>query len=772
MTQALTHGAATAIGVPDRDHREIVRRLGREPNAVEARMFAVMWSEHCGYKHSRRTLRRLPSTSPRVLSGEGSNAGVVSIGGGWAVAFKMESHNHPSAVDPYNGAATGVGGIIRDVLAMGARPIALLDSLRFGPLDDARSRRLAGGVVAGIAGYGNAIGVPTVGGELLTDPCYRDNPLVNVACLGLVRADRVMSAAARDPGNAVVYVGARTGRDGIGGAAFASVELDEAREQTDRASVQIGDPFTGKSLIEATLEALDGGAVVAMQDMGAGGITCASSEMAAHGRVGMTIDLDRVPLREAGMRPEEILLSESQERMLLVVRPEDSARVADVYRRWGLAAEVIGHVTTDPRLRVTWKNRTVVDLPPDALADAPVYNPEAREPDRRALRRTSGPGPSRVAHDPAAALLRLLAHPDVASKRAIFEQYDHMVGVRTVQPPGADAAVLRVLDMPPVGLALVADGNGRWCADNPRTGAARIVLEAAANLACVGAEPVAVTDCLNFGNPERPEVFWTFREAVEGIADACTALDVPVIGGNVSFYNEATASVNAAHEGAAEPDGRTRAMPGGILPTPVIGMVGVIDDISRCPWPGFVREGDLVVLLGAGEVSLDASLYSAAIEGQAGGLAPEPDLSVCARAIRCVRQASRDGLLASAHDVSDGGTAVALAEACIHGQIGAEVTLTEASGPGARADDRAGVAAAETWFGEGPGRFVASVEPDRLGALEALARTHGVVCRVIGVVGGTSLRIRGPESLIRNTPPRAVDVPIRVLTGAWNSLEV
>ncbi|HET8679113.1 MAG TPA: phosphoribosylformylglycinamidine synthase subunit PurL [bacterium] len=768
MTQALTQSAATAIGIPDRDYREVVQRLGREPNTVEARMFAVMWSEHCGYKHSRRTLRRLARTSPRVLSGEGSNAGVVSIGDGWAVAFKMESHNHPSAVDPYNGAATGVGGIIRDVLAMGARPIALLDSLRFGPLDDARSRRLAGGVVAGIAGYGNAIGVPTVGGELLTDPCYRDNPLVNVACLGLVRADRVMSAAAHGPGDDVLYVGARTGRDGIGGAAFASVELDESREQADRASVQIGDPFTGKSLIEATLEALEARAVVAMQDMGAGGITCATSEMAARGQAGMTIDLDQVPLREPGMRAEEILLSESQERMLLVVRPEDSARVAAVYHRWGLAAEVIGHVTSDRRLRVTWQGRTVADLPPDALADAPIYDPEAQEPDRRVERGASGP--SGVLHDPAAVLLRLLAHPDVASKRAIFEQYDHMVGVRTVHAPGTDAAVLRILDIPPAGLALVADGNARWCADNPRAGATRIVLEAAANLACVGAEPVAVTDCLNFGSPEHPDVFWTFREAVDGTADACTALDVPVTGGNVSFYNEAAGNGDAAHDGAAVPDGRPRAMPRGILPTPVIGMVGVVDDIARCPGPGFVREGDLVVLLGAGDVSLRASLYSVAIEGPAAGRIPDPDLSACARVIGCVRQASRDGLLASAHDVSDGGTAVALAEACIHGQVGAEVTLTEAPVPDTRTDDQAVIATAETWFGEGSGRFVVSVEPNRLGPLEALAKTRGAACKVIGAVGGTSLRIRSPKST--DIAPPAVEVSVRALTDAWNSLEV
>ncbi len=740
MTQTLTHEAAAAgLGLPQADYREIVHRLGREPNALEARIFAVMWSEHCGYKHSRRTLRRLPSTSPRVLSGPGSNAGVVSIGGGWAIAFKMESHNHPSAVDPYNGAATGVGGIIRDVLAMGARPIALLDSLRFGPLDDPRSRRLAGGVVAGIAGYGNAIGVPTVGGELLTDSCYRDNPLVNVACLGLVRADRVVSAAAQGPGNIVLYAGARTGRDGIGGAAFASAELDEASEREDRASVQIGDPFTGKSLIEATLEALEAGAVVAIQDLGAGGITCAASEMAARGGAGMAIDLDRVPLREAGMRPEEILLSESQERMLLVVGAPDVAVVAAVYHRWGLAAEVIGTITADAQLRVTWQGGLVADLPRSALADAPGYDPAARQPDDRAVRRQTSSSPA----DPAAALLCLLAHPDVASKRTIFEQYDHMVGIRTVAAPGADAAVLRLIEAPPLGLALVADGNARWCANDSRSGAALIVLEAAANLACAGAEPVAVTDCLNFGNPERPEVFWTFREAVDGIAEACTALEVPVIGGNVSFYNE------AANQG--------------ILPTPIIGMVGLVEDVSCRPGPGFVREGDLVLLVGDGDVSLDASLYRTAVEGEPAGRSGDADVDRAARSIRCVRQAVRDGLLASAHDVSDGGIAVALAEACIHGNIGAAVTMSELS-PGETVEE---------WFGEGPGRFIVSMAPGRLAALEALAQTCGVACRVLGTVGGTSLYICAPGAPAADVPAcPAIGLRVRVLAEAWNGLDV
>jgi phosphoribosylformylglycinamidine synthase II len=749
-------GTATVrTGLPAGDEHEIVRRLGRHPNMVEARMFGVMWSEHCGYKHSRHTLRRLPSGSPRVLSGPGGNAGVVSIGDGWAVAFKMESHNHPSAVDPYNGAATGVGGIIRDILAMGARPIALLDSLRFGPLDDRRSRQFAGGVVAGIAGYGNAIGVPTVGGELLVDACYRDNPLVNVACLGLVRADRVATAAAQGVGNAVLYAGARTGRDGIGGAAFASTELDESRERTDRASVQIGDPFTGKLLVEATLEALESGTIVAIQDMGAGGITCAASEMAARGGVGMAIDLDRVPLREAHMRPEEILLSESQERMLLVLRSDDVPRVAGIYRRWGLSAEVIGHVTAEPRLVATLTGQIVADLPPDALADAPAYVPESRRP--RVLNGEERRPTVRAAVDPLEALLRMLRHPDVASKREIFEQYDHMVGIRTVTVPGADAAVLRVLEAPPLGLALAADGNARWCAGDPRRGAALIVMEAAANLACVGAEPLAVTDCLNFGSPERPEVFWTFREAVDGIADACRVLGVPVIGGNVSFYNEAAAAGNgsAAAEGARDP---ARA----IHPTPIIGMVGLVEDVSRPTRSGFLNEGDLIVLIGKGSGSLGASLYDVLIQGNVGGPPADPALGDTTRAIQLVCRAVRAGLVRSAHDVSDGGLAVALAEACIVGGIGASVTLPSAT------EDHTGAPAPHDWFGEGPGRFLVSLPAEGLPALEALAAEYGAPCVAIGTVGGASLSVLAPA-------PTGVDsftVEVRVLRQAWDSLEL
>lgn len=741
MTRAATIDAVSRFGVAPRDVGEVRRRLGRDPNPVEARMFAVMWSEHCAYKHSKRALRRLPTRSPRVLSGPGENAGVLAIGQGWAVAFKIESHNHPSAVDPYNGAATGVGGIIRDVLAMGARPIALLDSLRFGDLHDARARRLLGGVVAGIAGYGNAIGVPTVGGELLVHPGYQANPLVNVACLGLVRADRVTTSTAAGPGNVVVYAGARTGRDGIGGAAFASTELDQTREQTDRASVQIGDPFTGKLLIEATLDALATGEVVAIQDMGAAGLTCATCEMAARGGVGMTIDLDRVPLRESGMRPEEIMLSESQERMLLVVRADGVDRVLRAYRRWDLAAEPIGAVESVPRLVARWKGRTIVDLPPDALASAPAYDPPARSPQPgRAVPASARP---RVDPDVADILLRLLAHPDVAAKSAVFEQYDFSVGIRTVTPPGHDAAVLRILEAPPLGVALVADGNARWCAADPRRGAALIVLEAASNLACVGAEPIGVTDCLNFGNPECPDVFWTFREAIEGLAEACEALGVPVIGGNVSFYNEAGGTAGE------------RAVP----PTPVVAMVGVLDDAGRHGRPGFVRSGDAVVLIGEGGGSLHGSLYGAAT-GQDAGPPAAPDFARAATAIRCVREAVRLNLVESVHDCSDGGLAVALAEACIQGEIGAEITLP--------ADVAAGGAAA-AWFGERPARFVASATPARLAGLQAHAAACGARCVVIGAVGGKGLSLSWPDG--RAAHEHRV-VPLETLASAWRSLEV
>jgi phosphoribosylformylglycinamidine synthase len=726
-----TAEVAVRAGIVPRDYEDVCRRIGREPNPIEACMFGVMWSEHCGYKHSRRALRRLPSRSSRVVSGPGENAGVVAVDENWALAFKMESHNHPSAVDPYNGAATGVGGIIRDILAMGARPIALLDSLRFGAPSDARSRRLMAGVVAGIAGYGNAIGVPTVGGELRTDACYGDNPLVNVACLGLVPRAGIMTAAAAGAGNVVIYAGARTGRDGIGGAAFASTELDETREVSDRASVQIGDPFTGKLLIEATLAAIESGGVVAIQDMGAAGLTCATSEMSARGGVGMRIDLDRVPLRESAMRPDEILLSESQERMLLVVQRDAADRVSDVYRRWGLAARTIGTVTDEQRLRMVWRGDVIVDLPPDALADAPLYDPAAEAP----AAPMSLDAHATHAADPGAALLALLRHPDVASKRAIFEQYDHMVGIRTVVIPGGDAAVIRILEASPKAVAMTADGNGRWCATDPHRGAAWSVLEAAANLACVGAEPVAVTDCLNYASPERADVFWSFCEGIDGIAEACEALDVPVVGGNVSFYNEAQGE---------RP----------IHPTPIIGMAGIIPDVACVIGAGFARDDDLVCVIGGETSSLDGSLLAALDADKPAGILIDDGVDAAARAIQCVRQSVRQGTLRSAHDCSDGGLAVALAEACVMGGRGAAVAIEPS------------VAA---WFGEAPARFVVSLDPERWSDLAWLAATHRVAATAIGIVGGDALRIAPGEG---GWGSMRVDVPVRALHEARESLEV
>lgn len=696
-------------------------------------MFGVMWSEHCGYKHSKAVLQVLPSESPHLLQGPGENAGVLDIGGGWAVAFKMESHNHPSAVDPFNGAATGVGGIIRDILSMGARPVALIDALRFGTLDDPRSRRQAAGVIAGIAFYGNCVGVPTVAGELATHRGYRATPLVNVACVGLLRHEDVARSRAAGPGNPAVLVGARTGRDGIGGAAFASEELDAGSEREDRASVQIGDPFAGKLLIEATLEALRTGQVLAIQDLGAAGLTCASSEMAARGGVGMAVDLAAVPLREGAMRPDEILLSESQERMLLIVRRGAEERVASVYRRWGLHAAAVGEVAADPVLTVRHDGATLVSLPPYALAEAPVYRPAAREPDVLRARWTVPDIPD---VDPGQALLALLADPGVASKRAVYEQYDHMVQVRTAVVPGAaDAAVLRLPELPPKGLALTSDGDGRLVALDPYRGARRTVAESAANLACVGAVPLGITDCLNFGSPQDPEVFWTFRQAVTGIADACRAMKIPVVGGNVSFYNES-------------PDGP-------VPPTPVIAMVGLVDDVSRACRTGFHETGDVVVLIGGTDPDLAATSYLYAVHGIDAGRPADVDFDVHQRVLAVVREAVRQGWLSSAHDCSDGGAAVALAESAVLGGIGAEVTL-----PAAARSDAA-------LFGEAPSRVVVSVSETRLTDLQALAATHSVPLAVLGRTGGDTLRIALDG---QHGSPWVIDLGFADLVRAYESL--
>jgi phosphoribosylformylglycinamidine synthase len=720
-----------AAGLRREEYEDICRRLGRAPNPTELRMFGVMWSEHCAYKHSRPYLKRLPTAGPGVLRGPGENAGVVEVAPGLAAALKVESHNHPSAVDPFHGAATGVGGILRDVLSMGARPVALLDSLRFGPPEDSTSRRLRDGVVAGISHYGNSVGVPVVGGEVLYDDCYRANPLVNVACVGLLSAGRVFGAAAAGPGNPVVYAGARTGRDGIGGAAFASDELAATSAEADRAAVQIGDPFAGKLLIEATLEALQTGAVVALQDMGAAGLTCAAAEMSARGGVGMVLHLDRVPRREQGMSSAEVLLSESQERMLLVVQRGREEEVLRAYRRWGLWAEVVGEVTAEPVLRVYDAGQLVVELPPSALTDAPTYRvPEEEPPARRALRAedlSALPQP-----EPAAALLELLRAPSVVSKRPVYTQYDHMVQLRTVFGPGGDAAVLRLLEAPPRGIALSVDGNGRVGYLDPWAGGAGAVCEATLNVACVGARPVAVTDGLNLGNPERPEVAWELAGLVDGIADACRALGVPVVGGNVSLYNESEL--------------------GAVYPTPVVVCLGVLEDVGQAVPTGFRQAGDLVVLVGSDRVSLGGSEYLKTVHGRVAGQPVRPDLELHKRLVEVLVRSAEAGLLHSAHDLSEGGVAVALAEACVLGGIGARCRLSPQFF-GGRTD--------LVLFGEGPSRVVVSVPPERYEAFAGLCARQGVPIRLLGRVGGTDLRLElaGCE----------VVVPVAELQAAWEA---
>ncbi|MDR7589082.1 MAG: phosphoribosylformylglycinamidine synthase subunit PurL [Armatimonadota bacterium] len=725
--------SALAGGLDTADLGRLRQRLGRPPTPLEAQMAAAMWSEHCGYRRSRAALRQLPSQGQRVIRGPGDNAGVVDLGDGWAAVFKMESHNHPSAVDPHHGAATGVGGIVRDILAMGARPIALVDSLRFGPLDDPAERRLAWGVVEGISAYANCIGVPTVAGELATHPRYRGAPLVNVACLGLARRDALAHSAASEPDAVVMLVGARTGRDGIGGAAFASAELDPSRRQEDRAAVQLGDPFAGKVLIEATLQSLQTGYVVAVQDLGAAGLVCAASEMAARGGAGVVVDLDAVPLREPQMTPREILLSESQERMLLVVQPAGAAAVAAVFRSWGLSAAVIGRVTADGRLRVRAGGVPVASLPARVLARAPAIRLSARPPSDRTRRWAVPPVPEA---DPPRALVALLAHPSVAGKDPVVRQYDHTVQIRTVVPPlSADAAVLRLAEMPPAALALACDGDGRLCDLDPFRGARHAVAEAAANLACVGAEPLAVTDCLNFGDPDVPEVYWTFRQAVAGLAEACRQLEIPVVGGNVSFYNTSAA--------------------GPVLPTPVVAMVGWVPDARRTCRAGFSAPGDLVVLIGDAPPALDASAYLSVVWGVDGGRPPDVDLSTHRRVLAVVREAVRQGWLRSAHDCGEGGLAVALAESAILGGVGVEAVVP----PAGRVD--------EALFGEAPSRIVASLAPDALRSLRELAGRWGVPVTTVGRTGGTRVQLG-----VRGRRGWAVDLSLHCLRAAYRSLEV
>ena len=683
------------LGLTDAEYERIVELQGREPNDVELAMFSLLWSEHCAYKHSRKLLRRLPTEGERVVMGPGENAGAVSVGDGWAVAFKVESHNHPSAVEPFQGAATGVGGILRDVFALGARPIAVLDSLRFGELDSERSRYLFEQVVAGIGHYGNSIGVPTVGGEVAFEPPYEQNCLVNAMCVGLARTGDMVRAAASGPGNQVVLLGASTGRDGIGGASvLASAELGEGDDK--RPSVQIGDPFEESKLLECCLELLDAGLLVSLQDLGAAGLSSSAGEMAAAGGVGIDIHVDRVPLREADMEPFEVMVSESQERMLAVVEPERVDGVLAVAAKWQTQATAIGEVTDGDRIRVLRDGELVGEPPVKALVDeCPLYDLEPKEPSEWIYSNER----SLEASDASETLLALLGSPNVASKRWAFEQYDSIVGSRTVRrPEAADAAVL-ALPEADTAIAVAIDGNGRRVACDPYLGTVEAVLECAQNLACSGAEPLGLTNCLNFGNPEKPHVAWQLDRSTQGLADACEALGVPVVGGNVSLYNETAA--------------------GPIYPTPVVGMVGELPDPEHSG--GLApNDGDAVALVGPLTPSLAGSEL-AKLRGELGPGLAEIDLAAVAAALDTVREAVRAGVVSAAHDVSDGGIACALAELAIAGETGVSADLTalaEAKQNGNGPDGEA------LMFGEGPGGILVCGQRSRLEELgRALRRT-------------------------------------------------
>jgi phosphoribosylformylglycinamidine synthase len=690
------------------EHERIVAMLGREPTLTELGIFSALWSEHCSYKHSKPVLGRFPTTGPAVIQGPGENAGVLRLPQGWAVAFKIESHNHPSAVEPYQGAATGVGGILRDVFTMGARPIAVLNSLRFGPLDSPRNRYLFAGVVKGVGDYGNCVGVPTLGGEVDFAPGYTGNPLVNAMCVGLLREEDLTLAKAHGVGNVLLAMGSSTGRDGIHGASFASEDLSE-KSEARRPQVQVGDPFTEKLLLEATLELIEKRLVVAIQDMGAAGLTSSSAEMAARGGVGVEIETDRVPVREAGMTPYEIMLSESQERMLIVAEPEQVEAIRAVCQNWELDAVPVGRVTDDGMYRIRHDGLTVAEIPGQRLIDdVPIYRPEAREGDAARARRLATPPARRP--DIEADLLALLNEPALASKRWVFEQYDSTVQANTLLGPGGDAGVLRV-DHAGFGLAVTVDCNSRLVALDPYEGGKATVAEAARNIACTGAVPLGITDCLNFGNPERPEVFFQFTEACRGISDACRAFETPVTGGNVSLYNESPT--------------------GAIDPTPTVGMVGLLERLE-CRVPShFQAPGDRIILVGdPGPESLGGSAYLAHLAGFVGGQQPRVDLAVERTLQRFLAEAAAQQLPRSAHDCSAGGLAVALAEAAMGGPyatggLGAELRLPAAAG----GDD------AVALFAEGHGRVVMSVSPANEAALLALAARLGVPASVLGTVG-------------------------------------
>ncbi|HXZ01030.1 MAG TPA: phosphoribosylformylglycinamidine synthase subunit PurL [Stellaceae bacterium] len=707
-------------GLTSEEFARACRILGREPNLTELGIFSVMWSEHCSYKSSKVWLRRLPTTGPRVICGPGENAGVIDIGDGEAAIFKMESHNHPSFIEPYQGAATGVGGILRDVFTMGARPIANLNALRFGSPEHPKTRHLVAGVVAGIGGYGNCVGVPTVGGECNFHPSYNGNILVNAMTVGLANAKRIFYSAAAGPGNPVIYVGAKTGRDGIHGATMASAEFSEDSE-AKRPTVQVGDPFTEKLLIEACLELMARDAIVAIQDMGAAGLTSSSVEMAGKGGLGIELDLDRVPVREDGMTAYEIMLSESQERMLMILKPGSEAEARRIFEKWELDFAVIGRVTETGRLLLRRGGAVAADMPVGPLVtEAPVYErPWVETPKRPELRAEEVP-----ASDPLAALKTLLASPDLASKRWIWEQYDHLVMGHTVQRPGGDAAVVRIPGRRKA-LALATDCTPRYCAADPRRGGAQAVAENWRNLTAVGAAPLALTDNMNFGNPERPEIMGQFALCIEGMREACLALDYPVVSGNVSLYNETNGS--------------------GILPTPVIGGVGLLDDAARATSLAFKREGEAILLVGETRGHLGSSLYLREIAGREDGAPPPVDLAAERRNGDAVRAAILAGAVTACHDVADGGLLVAVAEMAMAGGIGARLAAPATAAPHA------------FWFGEDQARYVLTTT-DPGGLVRRLEAAGAPVIR-LGTTGGDALTVDGKGAISI--------VELRQINEAW-----
>ncbi len=714
----------TQFGVTDHEYELICGFLGRKPNYTEIGVFSVMWSEHCSYKNSKPILKKFPVTGPRVLMGPGEGAGIVDIGDNQAVVFKIESHNHPSAVEPYQGAATGVGGIIRDIFSMGARPVALLNSLRFGNLASERVKYLFEHVVSGIAGYGNCIGIPTVAGEVMFDESYEGNPLVNAMCVGLIDHDKIQRGVAKGVGNPVFYVGPATGRDGIHGATFASVELSEESEEK-RTAVQVGDPFMEKLVMEATLELINSGIVLGIQDMGAAGLTCSSAEMASKAGNGLELYLDEVPQRETGMTPYEMMLSESQERMLFVVEPQHEEQAKEIFDRWGIICAKVGKVTDDGRLRLFHKGEEVADMPVTALVDeCPVYNKPSAEP--AYYRENAGVDSSDFAEitDLNGALEKVLASPTVASKEWVYNQYDYMVRTATAVQPGSDAAVV-LIDGTRKALAMTTDCNGRYVYLDPEVGGRIAVAEAARNIVCSGAEPLAITDNLNFGNPEKPEVFWQLEKSADGMSEACIKLDTPVIGGNVSLYNE-----NAK---------------GAIYPTPVIGMVGLVHDHDHITTQGFKNEGDVIVLIGDTKAEFGGSELQYVLNGAPSGRPPAIDLEVEKKVQDAVLGAIQKGLVASAHDLSEGGIAAALAESCISGGIGAEVALSSEL----RAD--------HLLFSESQSRILLSAKPELAEKLIAWLGEQGVSHAAIGKVTGNALTINVNGKTGINSPVQQLE---------------